>query len=235
MSAKIDRHRRRGRLGDGARQRGGRRRARRRPLDARSRPGGRARGGAREPARPPGRRGPRRVRPTADPADLAAAAGVLLVTPAQTTRAVAGAGGRSAGRDAPGALRQGPGARLEPLPQRRRPRRSGPARRSRPCRARASRATSRAGCPTAVTLACADQALAARLAHLSLGPGPPGLPPHRPARRRDRRRRQERAGDRVRRRGGPRPRRERQGGARRPRLCRAPALRGRVWRRAPTP
>ena len=75
--------------------------------------------------------------------------------------------------------------------------RCGPARRSRPCRARASRATSRAGADRRDPGLRAIRRLRGPAGAPALGRGLPGLPPHRPARRRDRRRREERAGDRA--------------------------------------
>jgi glycerol-3-phosphate dehydrogenase (NAD(P)+) len=110
-----------------------------------------------------------RVRPTADPADLAAAAGVLLVTPAQTTRAVAGLLAAVMPAETPlvlcaKGLERGSNLFLSDVVRAVRPgapvaARSGPSFAGDVAR----------GCPTAVTLACEDQALAARLAHLLSG------------------------------------------------------------------
>ncbi len=82
---RAHRHRRRGRLGNGARQRGGRRRARRDPVDARGRTGRRDRAIARQRALS-ARRPPRTIASAPPPISttLVAARGVLLVTPAQT-------------------------------------------------------------------------------------------------------------------------------------------------------
>ena len=89
-----------------------------------------------------------------------------------------------------------------------------------------------AGLPTAVTLASADEALARALCGGAARAEPQALSFDRPARRRDRRRGQERAGDRLRRRRGARARRQRRRGADRARLRRAQALRRRLRRAA---
>ena len=88
------------------------------------------------------------------------------------------------------------------------------------------------GLPTAVTLAAARRSIGgragagARLGHV------PALPFHRRARRRDRRRRQERAGDRRRHRRRAGARRQRRRGTDHARICRAGALRPGVRRAA---
>ena len=81
------------------------------------------------------------------------------------------------------------------------------------------------GLPTAVTLAAEDLRLGERLARSPRAARVPSLCVGRCRRRRDRRRGQERAGDRLRRRRGPRARPERARRADRARLCRDDPLR----------
>ena len=91
------------------------------------------------------------------------------------------------------------------------------------------------GLPTAVTLAAADDAVAAALAQAIGSAHVPALSLDRRARRRDRRRRQECAGYRRRHRRGPRAWRQRRGGADHARLCRVVPLRPRLRRAARNP
>ena len=86
------------------------------------------------------------------------------------------------------------------------------------------------GLPTAVTLACADEAIAARACARARLADVPALSLNRRARRRDRRRGEERARDRGRHRAGPQARRERDRRAGDARLCGTCALRPRARR-----
>ena len=133
----------------------------------------------------------------------------LVVTPAQHMRAVLEQA--PCLRHAAGPLLEGDRGRQRASCSTRSRARSARQRRSRCCPARPSRMKSRAGLPTAVTLAAEDAALAEQLRDRIALPDFPHLRLRRCRRRGDRRRGQERARDRLRRgRGqGPRPERAR--------------------------
>ena len=169
-----------------------------------------------------------RVRPVSDPAALGEAGIVLLVTPAQTTRAVTASLAGSLAPSVPMVLcakgiERDTGHFLSDVVRETRPGSpvavlSGPSFADDVAR----------GLPTAVTLACADGPLAAAMAAALSGPAFRVYHGDGPARGRDRRRRQERARHRLRGGDRPGPRGERQGGPHRAGLRRARAVRPRL-------
>ena len=112
-----------------------------------------------------------RVAPTADLAGLADADAALLVVPAQTVRATTQAiAGALPARRAARRLRQGHRARHRALPERCGRGRSGPASPVAVLSGPSFADDVARGLPTAVTLACADAALAGALAEALSGP-----------------------------------------------------------------